>query len=270
MNWYALRNVALSLLAIVLVAVVATVVPAPGLLPSRETAWGRAVGASGLSGIHQGTGVRGSPRATVQVAFSSDSRGTDLRAGPGWLAVRAEAKISQAWPRARVSPLLRGATAAGPILAGVAPEPGAAPTTVVGRAPGSRFRPPVEPPLRVTRRFDGPPRPWLPGHRGVDLASAPGATVWAAGSGEVVFAGPVAGRSVVSIQHAGGLRTTYEPLTPVVRRGDQVAAGDPIGTLAAGHSGCPAAACLHWGLRRDAEYLDPLLLLGFRVRLLPF
>ncbi|HEV7709586.1 MAG TPA: M23 family metallopeptidase [Asanoa sp.] len=156
--------------------------------------------------------------------------------------------------------------------AGVAPEPVAPPTmtsAVAGRGPGSSFRPPVEPPLRVTRRFDGPPRPWLPGHRGVDLASAPGATVWAAGPGEVVFAGPVAGRSVVSIQHPGGLRTTYEPLTPVVRQGDQVAAGDPIGTLEAGHPGCPAAACLHWGLRRDAEYLDPLLLLGFRVRLLP-
>jgi murein DD-endopeptidase MepM/ murein hydrolase activator NlpD len=240
MNWYALRNAALSLLAIVLVAVVAIVVPAGSLLPSRDAAWGRAVGASGLSGIHLGGGVRGSPRDAVQVTFSPDSRG----GGPWWLAAR-------------------------PVLAGVAPEPMAASTTVVGRAPRSPFRPPVAPPLRVTRRFDGPPRPWLPGHRGVDLASTRGATVWAAGAGEVVFAGPVAGRSVVSIQHPGGLRTTYEPLTPVVRRGDQVAAGDPIGTLEAGHPGCPAAACLHWGLRREAEYLDPLLLLGFRVRLLP-
>ncbi|HTF07084.1 MAG TPA: M23 family metallopeptidase [Asanoa sp.] len=248
MNWYAFRNAALSVLAIALVAVVATVVPAGSLLPPRDVGWGRAVGASGLRGIHQGAGVRGSPRGAVQVAF----------------------KISETGPRD--SPLLRKATAAGPVSAGVAPEPMAAPETVIspaGRAPGSPFQPPVEPPLRVTRRFDAPPRPWLPGHRGVDLASVPGATVWAAGPGEVVFAGPVAGRSVVSIQHAGGLRTTYEPLIPVVRRGDQVAAGDPLGTLEAGHSGCPAAACLHWGLRRDAEYLDPLLLLGFRVRLLP-
>jgi hypothetical protein len=37
----------------------------------------------------------------------------------------------------------------------------------------------------------------------------------------------------------------------------------------AGHPGCPAAACLHWGLRRGEVYLDPMLLLGFRVRLLP-
>nr|WP_239126696.1 M23 family metallopeptidase [Asanoa siamensis] len=131
------------------------------------------------------------------------------------------------------------------------------------------FGPPVEPPLRITRRFDGPPRPWMPGHRGVDLASAPGATMYSAGAGEVVFAGPVAGRPVISVQHADGLRTTYEPVSPVVRPGDRVTAGDPIGVLEAGHPGCPAAACLHWGLRRGMEYLDPLLLLGFRVRLLP-
>jgi murein DD-endopeptidase MepM/ murein hydrolase activator NlpD len=54
-----------------------------------------------------------------------------------------------------------------------------------------------------------------------------------------------------------------------VRRGDRVGAGDPIGMVEPGHPGCPVAACLHWGLRRDADYLDPMLLLGFRVRLLP-
>ena len=51
-----------------------------------------------------------------------------------------------------------------------------------------------------------------------------------------------------------------------------MAAGAPIGLLLAGHPGCPAgvSACLHWGLRRGAIYLDPLALLGLgRVRLLP-
>ncbi|MEV0715566.1 M23 family metallopeptidase [Asanoa sp. NPDC050611] len=109
----------------------------------------------------------------------------------------------------------------------------------------------------------------MPGHRGVDLAAEPGATVWAAGPGEVVFAGPVADRTVISIQHANGLRTTYEPVTAAVRRGDHVALGDPIGMVEAGHPGCPVAACLHWGLRRGDVYLNPLLLLGFLVRLLP-
>src|SRR5919197_310451 len=68
----------------------------------------------------------------------------------------------------------------------------------------------------------------------------------------------------------GGLRTTYEPVTPLVRAGQRVRAGDPIGQLVAGHPGCPVAACLHWGLRRGTTYLDPLALLGYaRVRLLP-
>jgi murein DD-endopeptidase MepM/ murein hydrolase activator NlpD len=122
----------------------------------------------------------------------------------------------------------------------------------------------------VVRRFDPPPQPWLPGHRGVDLAASPGATVRAAGPGTVAFAGTVAGRGVVSVQHANGLRTTYEPVEPSVVAGAAVAAGAPVGVLAAGHAGCPVAACLHWGLRRGEVYLDPLALLGFvRVRLLP-
>jgi murein DD-endopeptidase MepM/ murein hydrolase activator NlpD len=86
----------------------------------------------------------------------------------------------------------------------------------------------------------------------------------------VVFAGLVAGRPVVSVGHADGLRTTYEPVLPAVRAGQAVAAGDLLGTLLPGHPGCPAAACLHWGLRRGDTYLDPLLLLRPpRLRLLP-
>ena len=128
---------------------------------------------------------------------------------------------------------------------------------------------PLSPPT-VARRFDPPPRPWLAGHRGVDLAAAPGVAVRAAGPGRVTYAGVVAGRGVVSVTHAGGLRTTYEPVTAGVAVGDPVATGDELGELQAGHPGCAAAACLHWGLRRGELYLDPLALLGLgRVRLLP-
>jgi murein DD-endopeptidase MepM/ murein hydrolase activator NlpD len=128
---------------------------------------------------------------------------------------------------------------------------------------------PLAPPS-VVRPFDPPPSPWLPGHRGVDLAGPAGVSVLSAGAGTVVFAGSVAGRDVVSVAHPGGLRTTYEPVSPLVAVGDMVAAGGTIGTLVAGHPGCPVAACLHWGARRGAEYVDPLALLGVRrVRLLP-
>ncbi|MEU6076665.1 M23 family metallopeptidase [Micromonospora sp. NPDC047074] len=134
----------------------------------------------------------------------------------------------------------------------------------------ARFRWPLDGVPRPVRRFDPPPRPWLPGHRGVDLAAAPGATVRAAGAGTVLFAGVVAGRPVVTVGHHDGLRTTHEPVSPVVRPGDPLAAGTPLGTLLAGHPGCPAPACLHWGLRRGTDYLDPLALLGLGpVRLLP-
>jgi murein DD-endopeptidase MepM/ murein hydrolase activator NlpD len=121
------------------------------------------------------------------------------------------------------------------------------------------YRWPVPPPPVLLRRFAVGPYRWSPGHRGVDLAVASGAEILAAGPGVVTFAGPVAGRGVVAVGHAGGVRTTYEPLTPRVRAGDRVVAGAVIGVLAAGaHCGRP---CLHWGALRGDVYLDPLTLL---------
>jgi murein DD-endopeptidase MepM/ murein hydrolase activator NlpD len=152
----------------------------------------------------------------------------------------------------------------------VTPVPGPVAPAVPPPAATDRFGWPLDGPPPVVRRFEPPPRPWLPGHRGVDFGAYPGAAVRAAGPGTVRFAGRVAGRGVVSIDHAGGLRTTYEPVTPVVVAGQAVRAGDLIGALDTGHEGCPVDACLHWGLRRGEVYLDPLALVGrARVRLLP-
>ncbi|GGG07283.1 hypothetical protein GCM10007304_21660 [Rhodococcoides trifolii] len=129
---------------------------------------------------------------------------------------------------------------------------------------------PLTPRPHVVRAFDLPDERWLPGHRGVDLATEPGAAVLAAGDGVVVYAGLVADKPVVSIEHPGGLRTTYEPVDAGVSAGDRVRRGQPIGTVAAGHPGCPTTACLHWGLRRDRDYLDPTALVNSRpVRLEP-
>jgi murein DD-endopeptidase MepM/ murein hydrolase activator NlpD len=141
-------------------------------------------------------------------------------------------------------------------------------SAVLARAPGWDW--PLSGSPVVVRAFDPPPVPWGRGHRGVDLAGGPGEPVLAAGAGVVAFAGMVAGRGVVSVDHAGGLRTTYEPVSPTVRAGDVVGLGTPLGTLDAGHPGCPTAACLHWGLRRGDVYLNPLLLVRpLRVRLKP-
>src|SRR5690349_10872371 len=68
-------------------------------------------------------------------------------------------------------------------------------------------------PLRVLRPFEAPPTPFGPGHRGVDLATRAGEAVHAAGAGVVIFAGAVAGRGVVVLQHPDGVSTEYEPIT---------------------------------------------------------
>ncbi len=74
----------------------------------------------------------------------------------------------------------------------------------------------------------------------------------------MIYAGELAGRFVVSIEHADGLRTTFEPVSPSVSRGDRVAAGTPVGTLLPGHE----ADCLHWGVKtREGDYLNPLSLM---------
>ncbi|HEX5496946.1 MAG TPA: M23 family metallopeptidase [Mycobacteriales bacterium] len=123
---------------------------------------------------------------------------------------------------------------------------------------------------RVTRGFDPPDGPYGPGHRGVDLAAPPGTPVLAAGTGVVGYAGVLAGRGVVTVVHANGLRTTYEPVHALVRRGQHVSAGTVLGTLEPGHAGCPDRACLHWGLLHGTTYLDPLSLFWRGpVRLLP-
>ncbi|WP_306370668.1 M23 family metallopeptidase [Nocardiopsis sp. CC223A] len=136
-------------------------------------------------------------------------------------------------------------------------------------AADTTWRWPLDPPPRVLRPFDPPERPWLPGHRGADLAAEPGQDVLAAGSGHVHFAGTVANTPVVSISH-GDLRTTYLPVETDLARGDPVTNGQVIGTVAATPRHCPERACLHWGLLRGPDYLDPLSLLGtVPVRLLP-
>jgi murein DD-endopeptidase MepM/ murein hydrolase activator NlpD len=150
----------------------------------------------------------------------------------------------------------------------------ALPGALPARADGDRLAWPMRPPPAVVRGFDAPSPDWHPGHRGVDLAGAPGQAVYAAGAGTVVFAGLLAGRPIVSVAHPGGLRTSYEPVRAAVRAGQQVAAGTVLGELVAGHPGCPAVACLHWGAMwgpaSAADYVDPLgLLESTPVRLKP-
>lgn len=152
--------------------------------------------------------------------------------------------------------VLAGGVLAGGVAAAASPEPGW--TWPLGDGPAD-----------VGRAFDPPETAYGAGHRGVDLVGEADAVVRAAGAGRVSYAGLLAGRGVVVVVH-GDLRTTYEPVLSDVAVGQPVSAGQPLGRLAAGHPGCPAPACLHWGLRRGETYLDPLALLrAGPVRLLP-
>jgi murein DD-endopeptidase MepM/ murein hydrolase activator NlpD len=128
---------------------------------------------------------------------------------------------------------------------------------------------PLQPRPEVVRGFELPAKPWLPGHRGVDLAGRPGQPVLAATSGTITYAGALAGRGVVTIT-TGPRRTTYEPVVPAVSVGATVRTGTVIGRLSAAGSHCLPRSCLHWGLLQGKQYLNPLTLLPNRpVRLLP-
>ncbi|ADU00089.1 MULTISPECIES: M23 family metallopeptidase [Mycolicibacterium] len=146
--------------------------------------------------------------------------------------------------------------------------------TAPAEADDGRLEWPMRPRPAVVRAFDAPAPNWQRGHRGVDLGGAEGQVIQAAASGTVVFAGELAGRPLISVAHPGGLRTTYEPVSPVVRRGQVVSTGTALGHLVAGHPGCAAAACLHWGAMwgpsSRADYVDPTgLVVTVTVRLKP-
>lgn len=143
-------------------------------------------------------------------------------------------------------------------------------STSEGRPGDEGWRWPLAPRPAVVAGFDAPAGPYAPGHRGVDLAAGVGQPVRSAGAGVVAFAGPVAGRGVVTVAHAGGRRTSYEPVAADVAVGAGIAAGQRIGSVTAAAGHCLPGTCLHWGLRVGETYVDPLTLLGSpRVRLLP-
>jgi len=142
-----------------------------------------------------------------------------------------------------------------------APRESAESTTPRTHAPRASYGWPTGSPASVVRGFDPPTVTWGSGHRGVDLSLQAGSPVLAAGDGTVVFAGAVAGRPVVSIDHADGVRTTYEPVEASVAAGDVVTRGQTIGTLLAGHRSDGVDA-LHWGARTGPKsYINPLRLL---------
>jgi murein DD-endopeptidase MepM/ murein hydrolase activator NlpD len=127
------------------------------------------------------------------------------------------------------------------------------------RAAGDWSWPVVGP---VIQAFDPPDSPFGSGHRGIDIAVAVGSPVRAPAPGTVSFSGPVGGRLFLTIDHGGGLESTYSWLDAVtVRRGDPIAGGQVIGRSGTGHAGA-LVPHLHFGVRSLDVYVDPLEYLG--------
>lgn len=118
----------------------------------------------------------------------------------------------------------------------------------------------------VVRGFDARAGPYGPGHRGIDIAAAMGEPVRAPAAGRLVFAGPVAGTTWVSLRIAPGVLVTVGPVVDPPVRGGLVRSRSPIGRVGPGHG-----ATLHLGVRVDGVYVDPLpyLLDRPRARLAP-
>jgi murein DD-endopeptidase MepM/ murein hydrolase activator NlpD len=123
-------------------------------------------------------------------------------------------------------------------------------------------------PLRgaVVRGFDARAGPYGPGHRGIDVAASRGAVARAPAAGKVVFAGPVAGTTWVSLLVAPGVRVALGPLLDPTTA-TRVRLGDPLGRVGPGHGpGRPGGVALHLSVRVDGVYVDPLAYLVDRPR----
>jgi murein DD-endopeptidase MepM/ murein hydrolase activator NlpD len=116
------------------------------------------------------------------------------------------------------------------------------------------------PGFRVVRQFEAPAHDYGAGHRGIDLRGDAAAEVRAPAAGIIAFAGQVAGRGVVTIDHGAGLVTTLEPIESELVPGIAVDRGAPVGTISLG--GHTEGGAVHFGVRLNGEYVNPLLLLG--------
>jgi len=98
-------------------------------------------------------------------------------------------------------------------------------------------------------------------HTGVDLQAAVGDTIRAALAGTVRMSAAYAGYgNVVVVRHPCGLETVYAHHTAnLVRQGEQVRAGDPIGM--AGRTGRATGVHLHFETRVAGEHFDPRLMI---------
>ncbi|WP_258004271.1 M23 family metallopeptidase [Gardnerella vaginalis] len=117
--------------------------------------------------------------------------------------------------------------------------------------------------VRILRPFDPPEKPWMAGHRGVDLEAKEGTKLFAPANGIISFAGVVAHKNVVSIKH-GSITSTFEPAKTFLSVGESVKRGQLIGSVSRGSDHCDNS-CVQWGLKKDKRhYEDPAIKASMR------
>ena len=115
--------------------------------------------------------------------------------------------------------------------------------------------PPI-PGAQQVKDFDLPINAFSSGHRGVDYLSTFNSPVMAAADGVITHAGLIANRWTITVTH-NNLRTTYEPVKPIIIFGEFVKQGQIIGYLQQTGSHCFPESCLHFGLKEGKAYLIP-------------
>ncbi len=108
----------------------------------------------------------------------------------------------------------------------------------------------------------------LDSHRGIDIEASVGSSIVSAADGVIHWLGKTRwGEPCVSIQHNGGLRTTYMPIETTVKKGQVIKQGEAIGLLSNTGGFSSPLPHLHFGVKVEPyrsngkDYLDPLTLL---------
>jgi murein DD-endopeptidase MepM/ murein hydrolase activator NlpD len=222
--------------------------------------------ASGTRGIGKGAPVRGIPGfvagGTTDAMTSSPSGSGSATSSTRSTTRRTTATGTGSSTRFTTISITESTTAGTTYIVGVGPRRAAgslglaAPTAGVGAdAEAGRWLWPV-PSHTPVAGYAAPPTRYAAGHRGIDLSVTPGTPVAAPAEAVVRFAGVVVDRPVVTLDHGGGVLSSYEPVVSALPVGSAVARGAVIGTVAAG--GHCADMCLHLGVRVDGEYVSPL------------